>query len=276
MRDCRWPSVVVVVGNYGVGKTNLSLNLAISARREGLDVTLVDLDVVNPYFRSSDYRKLLEDAGIHLIAPVFAGTNLDAPGISGAISVAIEMAQTALVHTRSLIIDAGGDDAGAAVLGRFAHSIKAGPYEMLYVINRCRSLDKEICHEVEILHNIEAAAHLSATAVINNTHLQDETNAHVIAQGISFASEVAKSLKLPLMCTTVKKELLQEVGVAQSGQAAKCTTATKGLLQTPFDRKNVCTEEIGLQHLFYPVGVYVHTPWQEENTNRPITRREYK
>ena len=86
--------VTVVVGHYGVGKTNFALNLALDAAAAGYEVTLADMDVVNPYFRSSEYASLLEEAGVRLIAPVFggAGTSLDVPSLTGAVVPAIEAA----------------------------------------------------------------------------------------------------------------------------------------------------------------------------------------
>ena len=78
--------VVVVVGHYGVGKTNFALNLALDAAAAGRAVTLADMDVVNPYFRSSEYAAVLDAAGVRLVAPVFAGagTSLDVPSLTGA------------------------------------------------------------------------------------------------------------------------------------------------------------------------------------------------
>ena len=76
--------ITVICGHYGCGKTNLTLNLALEAAEKGEKVTVADLDIVNPYFRSSEYGGLLEEHGVKLIAPVFAGTTLDtlhfAPG----------------------------------------------------------------------------------------------------------------------------------------------------------------------------------------------------
>ena len=82
----RLKPVTVITGHYGVGKTNLAINLALDARYAGMEVRVADLDIVNPYFRSSDYRRLLEDAGVQVIAPRYAGTTLDAPAISAAIA----------------------------------------------------------------------------------------------------------------------------------------------------------------------------------------------
>ncbi len=230
--------VLIVVGHYGVGKTNLSLNLALDGAARGMDVTLADLDVVNPYFRSSDYTTMLEEAGVRMIAPVMAGTTLDSPSLSGQVTTAIEQAQATWDQKRCplLIIDAGGDDVGATALGRFARSIKQGAYEMLYVVNRSRNLTQTSEETVAILREIEAKSHLRATAVVNNTHLKQDTDEHVIAQGLPFAQEVADNSGLPLVFTTVPRAL--------------------------FDRKSTLIDPNEGQQMFYPVQVYVRTPWE--------------
>ncbi|WP_080797232.1 nucleotide-binding protein [Arabiibacter massiliensis] len=230
--------VLVVTGHYGVGKTNLSLNLALDAAARGLEVTVVDLDVVNPFFRSSDYRALLDEAGVRMIAPVFAGTNLDGPSLSGTILPAIEQARAA--EGRLLVIDAGGDDVGATALGRFAKTVAAGPYEMLYVVNRSRNLTQEPAEAAEVLREIEAKSHLKATAVANNTHLQADTDEAVIAQGIPFAQEVARLTSLPLAFTTVPDETARQ----DAGRRFSRFGPNAGV------------------HGVYPVRVYVRTPWQ--------------
>ena len=103
--------VAVVCGHYGVGKTNLTLNIALDAAAAGRAVTVIDLDVVNPFFRSSDYRALLDERGIRLVAPVFAGTNVDGPSLSGTIEPAIDTAQ------RGRAVRASGRAGGRAAPG---------------------------------------------------------------------------------------------------------------------------------------------------------------
>ena len=106
--------VAVVCGHYGVGKTNLTLNIALDAAAGGRAVTVIDLDVVNPFFRSSDYRALLDERGIRLVAPVFAGTNVDGPSLSGTIEPAIDGAQRAWRDGDErpfVVIDEAGFDA---------------------------------------------------------------------------------------------------------------------------------------------------------------------
>lgn len=230
--------VLVVTGHYGVGKTNLSLNLALDAAARGLEVTVVDLDVVNPFFRSSDYRGLLDEAGARVIAPVFAGTNLDGPSLSGTILPAVEQARAG--EGRLLIVDAGGDDVGATALGRFAKTVAAGPYEMLYVVNRSRNLTQEPAEAVEVLREIEAKSHLRATCVVNNTHLQRDTDAQVVEQGVPFAQAVAQAAGLPLACTTVPAAAARQVA----------------------DRETTHRAPNEDRQTYYPVQVYVRTPWE--------------
>ncbi len=235
--------VAVVTGHYGVGKTNLSLNLALDAARAGRAVVLIDLDVVNPFFRSSDYGALLDKAGVRCIAPVFAGSNVDGPSLSGTIAPAIEAAQRSWESgdTRPLaIVDAGGDDVGATALGRFARTVAAASYTMLYVVNRSRNLTQDPDEAAQVLAEIQEKCHLSATCVVNNTHLQDDTGADTVEAGVPFAQAVARATGLPLACTTVPAGLAAQVADRQTTH-------------------HVPNED---RQTLYPVQVYVRTPWE--------------
>lgn len=209
------PACVVVVGHYGAGKTNLALNLALDARRRGRTCTLADFDVVNPYFRSSDYAELLAQEGVRLIAPAMARSTLDAPSVGGEVVAAIEQAR-ASGGAGLVVIDAGGDDAGAYALGRFAGAVDSGPYAMLYVVNERRSLVRTPRAACAVLREIEAASHLRATAIANNTHLGDETSAEVLSAGVAYAREVARAAGLPLAFTTLARGCDADVLGAQA------------------------------------------------------------
>lgn len=197
--------VTLVVGHYGVGKTNFSVNLAIDLVNEGKSVTLVDLDIVNPYFRASEQRRVLEEHGVDLVAPVFAeaGSSLDVPSLTGRIAPSIEMAG----GDRYVIVDVGGDDAGSVAVGRYARFVKQHDYAMLCVLNKYRNLVQDPPDAVENLREIEVASRLSATALVSNAHLKDETTDDVIEEGIAYASEVAKLSGLPLVATCVSPAL---------------------------------------------------------------------
>ena len=193
--------VTVVVGHYGAGKTNFAVNLAVDLAASGHDVTLVDLDIVNPYFRASEQQALLVDKGVSLVAPVFsmAGTSLDVPSLTGRISPVIHDAK----EGSFVIIDAGGDDVGATALGRFAVDIALGDYAMLYVANAYRNLVQVPSDALENLREIEVASHLHATAIVNNSHLKSDTTKATIEAGVKYAGEFSKMAGLPVVCTTV-------------------------------------------------------------------------
>ena len=192
--------VTVVVGHYGAGKTNFTVNLAVDLAAAGRAVTVVDLDIVNPYFRASEQRVQLEEAGVRLIAPIFAefGTSLDVPSLTGQIDPAIRDA----ANDDVVLIDAGGDDVGATALGRYSQAIRARDHAMLYVANRFRNLVADPRDALENLREIEGASHLSVTAVVNNSHLKDATDAQALSEGAVYAGELAVLSGLPLVCAT--------------------------------------------------------------------------
>mgnify|MGYP002763529382 CR=1 FL=1 len=174
--------ITIVTGHYGSGKTNFSVNLAVRAAQEGADAAIVDLDIVNPYFRTADFRQLFEEKGIKLIAPDFANSNLDIP------SIQFDVVQLAMNEDR-LIIDVGGDDAGAFALGRYAADLAqfADEIEMLCVINQRRTLTATADDAVSLMYEIETAARMKHTGIVNNTNLGCETTLDIIDSSRSFA-----------------------------------------------------------------------------------------
>ena len=203
--------VTVVTGHYGVGKTNFALNLALDAAAAGYRVTLADMDVVNPYFRSNEYRDLLEEAGVRLIAPVFghAGTSLDVPSVTGSWPWPRRRPIATRRGARSSSWMPGGDDVGATALARFAPALAAGPYAMLYVVNAFRNLTQEPADAVAVLREIEAKSHLAATAVVGNSHLQNETALGHIVESVQYTQAVASMAGLPIACITAPIQAIQ-------------------------------------------------------------------
>lgn len=188
-------NVLIVAGHYGSGKTNFTLNLVKRLLAAGEDPTLCDLDVVNPYFRAGDYAAQLP---CRLIAPTFLGTTLDTPSLSAEIDAAI-------LSGKRLLIDAGGDDAGAAVLGRYAAKLQKAGYAMLYVVNQSRNLTGTPEDAAQILKEIEAASHLKGSFLVNNTNFGRETAAADIEQSAAYARRVSALTGLPLLATCVLK-----------------------------------------------------------------------
>ena len=186
----------VVTGHYGCGKTNLSINLAIEAAKAGEKVTIVDMDLVNPYFRTSDYRPLLEANGIEVITPVFGATNLDIPSLPASMYSIFD-------REGRVIVDVGGDDAGSTVLGRFRPQLANTDYDMLYVINRFRSMTVTAEETVGILREIEGVSGLKATKLVNNSHLMNETTGTEISKGLEYAGKVSELTGLEIVANVV-------------------------------------------------------------------------
>jgi len=198
--------ILLLSGHYGSGKTNIAVNLAFMLKQEHDRVTIADVDIVNPYFRTSDSRKELEESGIRLICSEFAGSNVDLPALPAEMySIIDDPEQIAL-------IDVGGDDRGALALGRLRDGIlKENDYEMLFVINRFRPLTRTAELTVEIMREIEAAGGIPFTAIINNSNLGAETTAADVLGSIPYANEVCELTGLPLKMTAVHESLYPQL-----------------------------------------------------------------
>lgn len=199
--------IIIICGHYGCGKTNLALNIAAELAANGEEVTLVDLDIVNPYFRSSDYADFIREHNIELIAPTFAHSNLDLPALPA------EM-YSIFTRTGRRIIDVGGDDAGATALGRFAPQLRNLPYSMLYVVNKYRiqsSTPEDACG---LLQEIEQASRLKAHYIVNNSHLMDFTTAETLLESQQFVQQTAEQLGLPVAFTAVQRSLVPELAAS--------------------------------------------------------------
>ena len=185
--------LTLFAGHYGSGKTNIALNYALWLRGQGLPVTVADLDIVNPYFRTKDGESQLKQAGIRLISSDYANSNVDLPALPGE--------AYSLVDDRSVcgVIDVGGDDRGALALGRYVPQIREEwDYEMLFVLNRARPLTRTVEDALEVFYEIEAACALPFTAIVNNTNLGPLTRPEDVIAGARFAEEVGARTGLPV------------------------------------------------------------------------------
>lgn len=194
--------LTLFAGHYGSGKTNIALNYALWLRGQGLPVTVADLDIVNPYFRTKDGEIQLKQAGIRLISSEYANSNVDLPALPGE--------AYSLVDDRSVcgVIDVGGDDRGALALGRYVPQIREeGDYEMLFVLNKARPLTRTVEDALEVFYEIEAACALPFTAIVNNTNLGPLTRPEDLIAGARFAEKVGARTGLPVKMNCAMRKL---------------------------------------------------------------------
>ncbi len=198
--------LTLFAGHYGSGKTNIAVNYAMHLAKEGMKVCIADLDIVNPYFRTKDSESELNAAGIHLISPQYANSNVDLP--------ALPAESYRLVQDRSVygIMDIGGDDRGAYALGRFVGAIKAeGDYRMVFVANCYRPLTSTVEDTVEIMREIEAACGLKFTHIVNNSNLGPETTDEIVIDSLEYIDKLSLATGLPVWMHTAEKSVAEKL-----------------------------------------------------------------
>jgi len=198
----KFKRLTLMAGHYGSGKTNIAVNLAMMLKREGEDVVIADLDIVNPYYRTKDSEEELKAAGIPLISSEYANSNVDVPALPQELYSIVD------VKSRHAIVDIGGDDRGALALGRYTPFIlEENDYDMLLVINKYRPLTPDTASTLEVMREIEAAGGLPFTGIVNNSNLGRETTAEDVIASDAYAKEIAAATGLPIRMTTVKAEI---------------------------------------------------------------------
>lgn len=198
--------ITIVSGHYGSGKTNVAVNLALDLKKVYNKVAVADIDIVNPYFRTKDSEELFNSSGIRLICSEYANSNVDIPALPQ------EMYSVTDDKTLHAILDVGGDERGALALGRLVPKIKEeNDYDMFFVINKYRPLTRDIPSAKEVFDEIENACKLKFTGIINNSNLGRETTPEDVISSVEFAQNLAKTLNLPLVFTSVTEELYDKV-----------------------------------------------------------------
>jgi tRNA uridine 5-carbamoylmethylation protein Kti12 len=176
----------IFTGHFGSGKTEIAVNFAINLAAIGKQTALVDMDIVNPFFRSSDVKSIMEDMNIKVISPIFANTNVDVPALPAEINAVFEDES---LHS---VLDVGGDDVGAKVLGRYKDYIVKRDYDLYFVVNTRRPFTRD-CESISgIINEIESASGLKVTKLVDNTNVLEDTDAQVLINSNKIISEVSK------------------------------------------------------------------------------------
>lgn len=201
--------ITLLVGHFGSGKTEIALNGALELAARGSAVTLADLDVVKPYFRSRSARAVLAAAGIRLLAPTGENVHADLP-------IIVPQIRHALRDPRCrLIADVGGDDTGARVLGSLSDVVPLEETHCLVVLNFRRPSTTNPAEAVAMVRAIETVARVPVTGLVSNTHLMGETTRDVVLGGYRMALQAARELELPLVAVTVDEGTAEGITEAE-------------------------------------------------------------
>ena len=195
--------VTVFMGHYGSGKTFTAVNYALALAKAGKPVSIYDLDIVNPYFRTVDALETLKEHGVELVVSPFAETNVDIPAMN---AKSYKMVDD---KSRFAVADIGGDDRGALALGRFSDKIKEeNDYDALFVVNPFRPETRNIDGAISVKEEIERAGKLPFTGIVNNANLGLETTAKDVFKGLEFAKELSEITGLPVKFSAVRRDLI--------------------------------------------------------------------
>lgn len=196
------PHVTVFTGAYGSGKTEVAINFALvlaARHRSGSvqagsasGVVLVDLDIVNPFFRSRDKRDILERRGVRVVSGALPVDQADLPAISP------EVRRVFDGGAGEAVLDVGGDRAGATALGSFADRLARCDYEVNLVVNAMRPFTSDVTGMVNAAQSIQEASRLPLTGIVSNTHFGRHTDPSHILRGHQLASRVADLLGVPV------------------------------------------------------------------------------
>lgn len=218
--------VRIIAGHYGSGKTEFAVNYTLGLAATGKKTAIVDLDIVNPYFRSREMEPLFVEKGIRVVSSSIKSPAGDVPALSPEIYSVLQD------KTYEVVMDVGGDKVGATALGRYHEYFDQEPYDMLFVLNANRRQTNTVEGAIHYLKSIEEGARQKFTAIVNNTHLCGDTTIEEILRGQRLCEEVSQALGLPIKYVVVEKKFAEAL---------------------PTD----------LQGEVFPINIYMKKPWED-------------
>ncbi len=191
--------LTIIIGAYGSGKSEIAVNMSLAQRKALPDKKLLiaDLDIVNPFYRSSDCGAVLEESGIRLITPLYAGSNVDAPVLTPEMYVIFDD------ESYQGIFDIGGEDMGAIVLGSIKKRIENTDTAIYMAVNTLRPFTSDPEQIAIMTNELTAAAGFKIDGYLNNTNLLEETTAEMLEEGEKKILEASKLTGVPLIANCV-------------------------------------------------------------------------
>ena len=204
--------ITLFTGHYGSGKTNIAVAYARYLKDMGEAVTVADMDIVNPYFRTKDSAEDFRREGIELIVSEFANSNVDLPALPSELYGVVER------RDMYAVLDIGGDDRGAYALGRFSPYIKEeNNFENLFVANMYRPLTKTPEEALAVMREIEGAGGIPITAIVNNSNLGELTDERTVLDSVDYARRLSELSGLPVKFTAAREDIALALGGVEKG-----------------------------------------------------------
>jgi hypothetical protein len=195
--------ISIFTGHFGSGKSEVAVNYAMKLAQNNKKVAIVDLDIVNPFFRTADVKNQLEDKGITVITPVYANTNIDVPALPPDINRVFEEKEF------KVVFDVGGEDLGARVLSRYKEEIIIDDYEMFCVVNIRRPMTNTPDKIEEMIQSIEFSSRLKVSMLINNTNYLGDSTIELLHSGKEMIKKVSEKINIPIGITSGLRNILE-------------------------------------------------------------------
>lgn len=216
----------IITGHYGSGKTEFAVNYTFGLAATGKKTSIVDLDIVNPYFRSREMEPAFTEKGIRVIGSSIKGRSGDIPALSPEIFSVLQDT------SYEVVLDVGGDKVGARALARYHEYFDKEAYDMLFVLNANRHQTNTVDGAITYLRSIEESSKQKITGLVNNTHLCRSTTLEEIMKGQKLCEDVSKVLGLPVKYVAVEKEFMDMLPK-------------------------------GIQGEIFPLDIYMKKPWED-------------
>ncbi len=203
----------VIIGHYGSGKTEFAVNFAMKLATEKKKTAIIDLDVVNPYFRSREKEDMFKEAGIEITSSILGNKNpVDMPSLEPGNLKPIQNKEY------SVVIDVGGDHVGAKVLARYKKHLIDEETEYLFVVNAYRPDTSTYDKVIKQIDDIEAELGRRISGLVNNTHMLHNTKVEDIEVGDKLVKEIAEKMNIPIKYTVCKEDLCSDLPEYISGE----------------------------------------------------------
>ncbi|KUK52164.1 MAG: hypothetical protein XD78_2172 [Desulfotomaculum sp. 46_296] len=194
-------------GGFGSGKTEVALNYAVNLHQKGFPVTVVDLDILNHYFRAGTAKKSLEKMGIAMISPREELAYADLPALSPGIYSVLQGGKGYGV------LDIGGDDLGAIALSRFREDIPEDGHCFFLVVNPYRPMTADVKGIDKVKRSIESASRLKIHALVSNPNLGHGTDIETVMNGHQIVMKASEELGLPVDFLSIRRDLADLIAV---------------------------------------------------------------
>ncbi len=199
--------VEVFTGAYASGKSESAINRALQYAKCGKDITLVDLDTVEPAYCLRPIIGELKEKGIDVIAQ----TDYFGLGEAGSYVTAEQI--NCLSKNGDMVIDVGYGASGLDILDILNNIEKENDLRIYLVVNTSKfeTRDKDsILEYIEFSSGLNKQPWKKFSGFISNTHLSDETTKEDIIRGYNKLLEVSKITNIPIVAIGADEKFIQE------------------------------------------------------------------